>query len=273
MNFLETYWLEIVASVALVQPLLILFLRWCWNKYVRHGHIDIFKTGNLEIGFGEFGPSIGMHGTLRALHQEQFIQKINLKLTRREDQLTHEFEWGVFRSPKIFLGKQDSVDFELPSGFMLSKSQPHRFNIQFHDLYTQDKIRDVFQCLIEEWQKKVNSLTEQERNYYVNELAATPDFVNPYRTLYIKFSKEQPYREAYAELNRLQYWKSGDYSLKFTIRTSKPNRVFEREFKFTLSKNEERTLELNHIKGIQNACGQYNMGYYHFVNPKYEDVN
>ena len=70
----------------------------------------------------------------------------------QKDKSTHSFDWGVFRSQKL-THKGEEAEFELPYGFMLSTSQPKRYNIAFFDTMTRNEMQDKIQNLKEEWIK------------------------------------------------------------------------------------------------------------------------
>lgn len=55
-GFLKLWGALIVAFVALAQPWIITL----WRHYFRRGQIDIYETGQIELGYAEFGPTIGL---------------------------------------------------------------------------------------------------------------------------------------------------------------------------------------------------------------------
>lgn len=67
----------VIAGIALIQPWLIAM----WKKFFRGAKIEIYPSG-LEIGYSVYGPTISLHGTLRAPHRDIFIKRIRLKLRR-----------------------------------------------------------------------------------------------------------------------------------------------------------------------------------------------
>ena len=61
-----------IALVALILPSAI----WAWSNYVRRGVIDIHETWAIEVGFSSYGPTIGLNGTLQAVHHDRFVRSI-----------------------------------------------------------------------------------------------------------------------------------------------------------------------------------------------------
>jgi len=109
----------------------------------RRATIEMHPAGRLEVGFSNFGPTIGVQGTLQAISGDRFIAFSKVSVERVVDNLRHEFQWAVFR-PQSLSGALEQV--EIASGFLLSAAAPRRFSIQFHDSTTADNYR---QSLIE----------------------------------------------------------------------------------------------------------------------------
>src|ERR1700682_1369881 len=95
--FLKGWGSLIVATVALIQPWIIAL----WRKAFRPGSIDIHETGTIEIGYSSFGPTVGLRGTLRAVHHDQFVRIIDLTVIKEKDAARHFFPWVVFRAEKL----------------------------------------------------------------------------------------------------------------------------------------------------------------------------
>lgn len=270
MKFLEANALAITAVVAvfaLIQP----WIFAAWRKYFRQGSIEIYQTGNLEIGYSGFGPTIGLNGTLRCIHRDLFVQTIQLELIKEKDSSKHSFDWGVFRSEKITVGGQDQATFELPCGFMLSTSLPQRFNIQFHDTQVQSEMRQVVNKLSEEWSKvRSKSATDELRKLSIENASLPPQLREPFLALYEGFSKSEVYLQSYESVVRTCYWEAGKYTLKMIVRTSKPDRSFEKYWDFALTEQETQAIRLNVIKLLQDICGGPSYGPYSFAFPEYE---
>jgi len=92
--------------------------------------IEMHPAGRLEVGFSNFGPTIGVQGTLQAIGSDKFISFSKVAVERVADNLRYEFQWAVFRPQSFSSAPQQT--FEIASGFLLSVASPRRFNIQFH---------------------------------------------------------------------------------------------------------------------------------------------
>lgn len=248
----------IVAIIALIQP----WLLYLWKKFVRKGEIEIYPTGSIEVGYSSYGPTIGLHGTFRCLNQDVFVSSINLDIVKQKDNSTHSFDWGVFRSQKL-THKGEEAEFELPYGFMLSTLQPKRYNVAFFDTRTRNEMLDKIQKLKEEWIKILSNEVREK---------GIPDETTISKKYYDEFSKSQLHVETYTNLDRLCYWENGKYDLILKVYSSKPNRVFEKRWEFSLREEEVKAIRLNALKILQDTCGVKSYGLYNFANTKYEET-
>lgn len=250
LDLLKEWGTGIVAVLALVQPWILA----TWRRYFRPGRIEIYETGTIEIGYSAFGPTIGLHGTLRACDRDLFIRSVHLELFKEKDQSRHRFEWGVFRSSKVIAGRPEELTLELPAGFMLLISQPHRFNIQFHELSRQDEIRKVLEPVQQGWFTALSK--------------ALP--IQTHQACYQTFSQGKAHVTAFTELDRLCYWEAGKYQLTMTVSTEPRNRKFLRTWSFVFSQEDINSIRLNPIVILREMCGQDNVRY-NFVYARYQE--
>src|SRR5690349_6655447 len=115
------WWTLGISVIALMQPWLI----GVWKKYVRRGRMRVYKTGFIEVGYGQFGPTIALRGTLRAADRDLFVTNISLIVTKIRDNSIHEFEWLSFRLSRAMLGQPQPTDIEFPSSFIVTTSNAH----------------------------------------------------------------------------------------------------------------------------------------------------
>ena len=70
------HWEGVIATIALIQPWIYLLWKWLFRKPV----LQIYPSGTVEVGFSEFGPTIGMYGTLRSEHGDIFVKRMRLRV-------------------------------------------------------------------------------------------------------------------------------------------------------------------------------------------------
>jgi len=110
--------------------------------YWRHRsaiYTHLAGVGPIEIGFSNFGATVGLQGTLCAIGRDQFITMGQITIERLADHLQHDFEWAVFR-PQVLMGVPQQ-GIEIAASFALPVAAPRRFNIQFHDTGTQQRMK------------------------------------------------------------------------------------------------------------------------------------
>ncbi len=264
-NIIKEYFAEIIALLALLQPWFISL----YKKYLNKGKIEVYETGNIEVGYSSFGTTIGLNGTLRCLNKDLFVRKMAVEIVRQRDNSTHILEWGIFRSAKTSFKGEIEGTFELPSGFLLNTNFPYRFNIQFHDMNLQDEIRSITTKISQEWNKSVADYTQMiMNNPAVRKQSEASD--DPYWQLYDIFRKTPLYMEVYTKLGQLYYLDCGKYFMKLTIFTSNPDQIFENGWHFSINDEDSNMLRLNVLNMLDDLCGRRPTGApYFFAYPNY----
>lgn len=231
----------IIAVTALVQPWLIAL----WKKFFRSPKIEIYPSGNLEIGYSDYGPTIGLHGTLRAPHGDVFVKSIRLKVRRVQTNEEHWFAWAVFRSPVITFNPSESQPMELPAGFIVSQTQPHRYNIVFHDPDIQSEMRPYLEKLA----PLAFSIVHK---YDLNFAKGTMNWAELYDKAHDEYAKSLDVTDAYGRLNMLYYWKMGKYEIEAHIDTNKKDSHFIKRLPFQLTEQDAERLCRNAVVVTEN---------------------
>src|SRR3989339_1799575 len=97
LSFLKE-WAPLAAWSAVV-ALIISYIIMIYRSYFIKPKIEIYETGFIQVGYSQFGPTIGLLGTIRALHKDCFIPAIRLRVNKNKDSSIHDFVWFVFRAP------------------------------------------------------------------------------------------------------------------------------------------------------------------------------
>lgn len=252
LEFLKQYGILILALIGIIQYWIIAF----WKKYIRKSKIEIYETGTIEIGYGPFGPSISLNGTLRALNKDVFIKSIDLMLVRKKDKSQHVFHWLAFRPPQVDLSGAQPISMEIPSGFLISPDSPHKYNIIFYDKDLFKEIKSLLRRYISEWYKMV---LEPLTKTWSPSVGITPsaEIKAEQDKLIESFRKSTIRNDTFAALDRYCYWEPGDYSITINARTSKPDKFFTKDFKFSITENDLKTLRLNVITILDQPISAY----------------
>lgn len=253
----------IISAIALAQVWIIALL-----KRVKKPSVEIYESGNIEVGYSGFGPTLGLLGTMRSLHKDVFVQRISATLTKLKDQSVHSFNWRAFRPNTISLGTAEPFRFEVASSFLLTSNNPFKYNIFFVDeSFTAEispKVIDVSQKWIEYRTKRLNELKKQYPDNF-NMLLDNP-MLN--QTIYDELSESGDLTHAYTIIDRACYWEPGEYTLLLQIATAKPNRTFNKEFSFSLSEDDVKLLHFNTITILRSMCGFNDQ--FNFASPEYK---
>lgn len=239
---------NVVAVVALVQP----YLYWLWKKYFRRGRIEVHEATKIEVGFSGFGPTLGLLGTLRAVHEDQFVRSVELVVTRDRDSLCRKLEWLALRPASVVLGAPAQTSLELASGFMLLTSQPFKYNIFFTDPQFQTRLATVVDALRGHWFNFLLAATGGDAPQEVSEV-------------YGRFVQERTHVDAYTEIDRMFDWQPETYTAEMRVNTANPDRRFHRVFHFSLTEEQIALLRLNALTVLREVCGQPVDGLYNFA--------
>ena len=265
-DFLKIWGTLIIALFALIQPWILAI----WKKVSWQQEVDVFETGSIEIGFSSYGPTVGLQGTLRSVHNDAFISSIKLHVVREKDRLQHTLDWGVFRSSAFPFNTNDA-SFELCRSFLLSQQFPSTYNIQFWDRDTQNELGPLLEQTRSAWTNRCMTQGWQEIMKKVADAAGGADELHQLtRSLYSEFSKEKLHVDVYSAIQRLFYWEPGDYTLDMIVTTSRPRHKYKRRWKFELLAKDADSLRCNIIAAVDEACSQQQFNY-SFAYPHYID--
>lgn len=251
-----------VAILALVQP----WVMALWNRFVRRGVVEVYEGGNLEVAFSGFGPTMALVGTLRAIHQHVFVRNMTLTVVRQKDKAHLDLSWRAFRPNAIPLNSDAPHSLEVASGFLLTTSGPHKYNVFF--------VSDQY---IAEHQPAANRLTEAWKTFARTKRAQvdpaepiTADLANPViARLWVDEFMARPEPTALRDaLNHTFFWLPGNYDLTLNVESARPVQLFERRWTFSVSEEESLQLRSNIIALIEGLCGLDSD--FQFVYPEYE---
>lgn len=186
----------------------------------------------LEVGFSQFGPTIGIVGSLRGTPNDQFLTAITVTVTRMRDNATHKFDWAVFRS----LSVTGTVhDIQYATSFLLDSRSSKTLNIQFHDQSTKSRIEQPLSELRKLWIDHLNATNippvgTTKEQLQTEHQAWTKDNVNVTRI--------------YERISREFYWDADKYKATVSIQTADPEKEFQYALEFELSNEQSQMARL-----------------------------
>ncbi len=250
----------IVAALSLIRP----ELQNLWSRKFRPPRIDIYRSGNIEVGYGPYGPTIGLRGTLAAVHGDQFVRNIDVLLVRHEDRARHELVWRLFRSGRIVFAPGQPEPAELPSGFMLLTTQPYRYNILFNDTAVESAMQPHWQAVGEAWSHIRQDLDAQptidgQRVFAIGggDPATSANYWDQHwEAKYEEFARGELHTKAAQTLDRLCYLNPGRYRITLRVSTDRPDRTYSRSWSIALAEGDSENIRRNGSSILREVCGR-----------------
>lgn len=239
-----------------------------WRWY-RRGEVEIYESGVIEVGYGTFGATIGLVGTLQAVHKEVFVERLGLVVTRERDGATHEFSWRALRPRTISLSGTQDQELELPFSFLLKPTDPFRYNVFFVDDALLAELKPEVDPVARGWfEFRRDRLAELQSE----DNAALKMLAEDSRTdevLYKEYSKSEEVVKAYTTLDRGCYWTPGQYRLELLVECSSPKKVFTKKWRFELTEDDADELHRNSVSVLRSITGFQT--FFSFAHAEYED--
>jgi len=213
------------------------------SKLGKKPKISFFPGGQIEVGFSIFGPTLTLFGTLRASHADAFVSRIELKLIGPEISSPRIMEWRVFKPYTFgFAPQAAEQQYELVSAFLLSPLTSFKNSIVFVD--------DPF---IEAHTSKIVSIQSLWEEF--NKEAGNPEAPAVLPKRFDAFYKTPEVQQVVADLERVTYWKAGEYRLDMRIHTSNPDKTHTFPMTFHLSEENADILDSSLKRVAQLMCG------------------
>jgi len=254
----------IISGLALVQILVIALV-----KKLRRASVDIYESANIEIGYSDFGPTLGLMGTLRAINKDVFVKQVSASVTKIKDNSNHAFHWRAFRSNSFSLNPNEPLRFEISSSFLLTHNNPFKYNIFLVDNSFSAEIAPKIRGISKKWfdhrSQRLKELEQQHKDSF-ELLIKNPMFEE---MLFDEFSKSGVLVDEYLILDRACYWEAADYCFRIIVETNKPDKRFTKQFRFSLTDEDVKNLHLNTIATMRTLCGftvRYNFAYPEYRN-------
>lgn len=265
--FLKSWGALIVAFLALIQPWLLA----SWRRYILKGNIDVHSLPFIELSYTGLGPTIAIYGTFRAIAKDQFINKIDVKITNKKTKEEHLFDWLVFRQTQLQAANvpqlTPNVSIDQARSFAVKTSDPKNYEIVLSELSLKDEIQTLLMSIKQQW---THFLIEKLRN-----LGDLPSQIKTKEDLSLlisqhgileEFTSQQTIFDTYSKIDKKNYWQSGDYILDIRIYRPSSNMPIRKRWTFVLTDAEVEMLSGNAAAAIREICEQNYL--YQFLYPR-----
>lgn len=203
------------------------------------GHLDYYPSGSLEIGFGIFGPTVCIRGSLASPVFDRFITRVDFNLRRPADKPKLPFDWMLFRSTSIHAtggNIKEEDQLQLCSPFVLKGGGVERKDILFACPTLRPIASKCLQLLDIKWK---NHLSEHG-------LDKTPAEIRKLGGQFLRDDKDV--NETTTMFFATCIWEPGTYEGDLTFSSGYPNRRFEYKFSFDLNPGDVATIQVNREK-------------------------
>lgn len=257
-EFAKNYGTLTIAVYGVMQLWIISF----YKNVLKRPRLSNIRAGKVELGYSEYGPTMGIAGTLLVDRKSLVIANATVKITRKRDGMTHLFTWNAFRNPELLLIASKDPKIEMAYAFLLREGTPHRYNIFFSDVSTQASMATHAQAHRDEWHdyryKNEEVTKERIRSEGMSEDGAI-------ELLAQEFDKISKTKMALWDItNRNCYWEPGEYSAILEIKSDKDKSVWSEQFRFIIAESHFKSLQLNCVaieKNIRTENARFNFAY------------
>ena len=228
----------IVAVAAFLRPDV---ERW-WRRY--RGDLWFKGKDKLEIGFGQFGPHIGLFGSLISFKADFCVGDMDLKVVRLKDSKTHSFNWQLIGALK--LSQEVLRDSDVSASFWLRQDETRSVSLYFMDIETRSEFEKLMEPLKSDFFKFC-----QTKGIVLNGIA--PDM---WVSTFEDYRNQSPIpADVYHKLTRLHYWQEGSYQIELTLRCIYPSKTKRVVGRFAITAMAAETTETNVISTMNVSLG------------------
>jgi hypothetical protein len=249
----------IVAFSALAQPWIIAAF-----KRLRRGSIEIYESGNIQVGYGGLGPSVALKGTLRGIGNAVFVKRLQVVVRRTRDSARCEMGWSAERKPG---GAAD----EPVRAFLLTSTQTVNYDVLFAEEAFVSQMRGRIDDIAERWKSfLIRAAEEMSKNgprVGLNDIIGNVLLIED---LFGKFAQEVPCRNLWADLNNRMYWEAGTYELQLSAETAEGTK-FPKRWHFQVTDDDSNRLRNNAASAVRAAANMTTS--YASAYPRYEEVS
>lgn len=208
-------------------------------------HVRNHLAGMIEVGYGRYGPTLAVSGTLTAVNKMALIDEMTLTLTSRDPEQNEQrlFRWLAFRPHGLASEDQIEIDLKMPAKFTVPPKQAHPYNIIFNDLDRIAELKPLFEKIKLSWKRFREQHTFQSP--LKNDTALFQDF-----------SEDGQFQILMNRLFELCYWQEGLYDLIVNVHTENPKDTIEVKKSFELLTEDIGTFRLNAMALMPDLCNQ-----------------
>jgi len=212
----------IVSLVALFMPLIKKICVYIFYKR----KIKFYPNGQIILFFNQSGAYFRIYGTYESINDQSLIRSINVKIVRRNDNFTLNYQWSSFISPVIQnISNNSFVDTRaIAHPFIIMKNSIYPAFIEFSDPSNSSEI-----------------LIRKIINKYTNDISI--DSQQQFHSLYEKLVNSKKFEDAKHDIAQEFVWKIGIYDVNIEVKFN--SNVIIMSYYFEINENEYSKLYMN----------------------------
>lgn len=249
-DFLKDYGGHLLGFLALLQVWVIAL----WKRFLQKGSVEVYPAAAIELGYGDFGPSVSLIGTVRAHSRGVFIDKMTIRIVRVRDRAEHEFIWRAFRPNSIPIGAGSGLSIAFATSFLLMPDNPREYNVFFASLSFATDYAPQVAPLQAAWVRFIQSKLGPINDPQGAQVAAILRDPNLSGIFFDDFVTQPEPGKLIQSLTQDLFWRVGQYELGLVIHCAHPARDLRRSWKFSVGERDEEVLRLNVITLIRQLC-------------------
>ena len=212
-----------------------------WDRFIPPQNIKNYLSDTVEIGYSQYGMTLGVTGTITAAGKFTFITNMSIELLTKSSRYIFVFDWLAFRPIQFGETGVKGSGIKTASKFMVTEGEPYKYNIVFADQLQYATINPI----IKEIRKGWDALTAE------NAALSTPQ--NPTQ-LFENFLQRKEIVHAQAVLRNQCYWRAEPYTLKLNFSGKSGQKIHEDIKTFILTAEDIKKMEINPIATIADLC-------------------
>lgn len=199
----------------------------------------IHPIGKIQVHFGPFGSGLVLSGAIQAIHAQQFLTSIQLKVTHDQTREQLMLRWRILYPDPFNTLTDGNHRKELPAGIMVNPQQAYRFTAFFANPDVEvETITLINGALQSHWSDLLGSLLTEligSAGTRVEETLIQGQIDGLRKRIQTGLVESEAYSWAKRTLESAFSWNPGSYSLRITVSTAEPDNSFSYDSGFELS--------------------------------------
>lgn len=222
MTFYE-FFAILLAAIAIIIPI----AQAIWKKWILRSELKFYPTGRVYLFYNQSGSYIRIDGVCEAVHKAISVKRMNLKVTRKKDDVKMNLSWSSFISP---------INQNMVGAYVQTTEAAHPFRIE----------ADSIMCTFTEFGDTVDTFGKDFKlntDSLFGEISEIKKSNSDYSQALIFYSQKKEYVDARDFLAKELFWKIGKYTVEIEVEYNNTSKKFT--YEISVAENEFKSLSAN----------------------------